>query len=53
MDIPQYDITCDGIVDWLDTWWILIISLYHGDHSCSQPIGTTESTWGSIKSIYR
>ena len=53
MDIPQYDINCNGIVDWEDAWWMLIISLNHDGHSCSQPISTEESTWGSIKSIYR
>ena len=49
---PPYDITCDGIIDIWDTWWVLYISINHEGHSCGNLIGTKESSWGAIKSMY-
>jgi len=51
--VPQLDITCDGVIDIMDTWWVLIISLNHEGHSCWNLIGTKESSWGVIKSMYK
>ena len=50
--VPRLDITCDGVIDWMDTWWVLLITPNHEGHSCSVLIGTDESSWGAIKSLY-
>jgi hypothetical protein len=44
-----YDLDCDGIVTVAD---VAIFQMHFG-HACDDWIGTEESTWGAIKSIYR
>jgi hypothetical protein len=51
--VPHLDIACDGVIDIWDIWWSLYITPNHLEHSCSILIGTDESSWGAIKSIYR
>ena len=51
--VPHLDIACDGVIDIWDTWWSLYITPNHLGHSCSILIGTSESSWGAIKSLYK
>lgn len=50
---PHLDIACDGVIDVWDTWWSLYITPNHDGHSCLNPVGTDESSWGLIKAIYK
>lgn len=46
---PCSDLNCDGIVNELDHQ----ILSNHLNHNCNEMIGTQESSWGSIKAIYK